>query len=79
MGLLELLWEGFTMIGEAITGFIKALLGLCHVTVEDWMIQFAVVVLLLIAVWKYGKHAPKLLLIILFLILASTIVNAFFG
>jgi hypothetical protein len=78
-GLLELLWTGFTLIGQAITGLIKAFLLAIGVPVEDWMIQIAVIILLLITIWKYGKHAPRLLLAVLLIILASIILGAFFG
>lgn len=77
--IVELLWSGIMLVGEAITLFIREFLKALGLPVADWMIQIAVIVLLLLVIRKYGKHGPKLLLVVLLFIMASIIVEAVFG
>jgi hypothetical protein len=78
--LIDLLVEGFRLVGAAVTGFIKlVLVDFAHLPVEDWMISVAVIFLLLVMAWKYGKKVPKLVLIVLVLVIVAIVANAFIG
>ncbi len=75
-GFLELLWRGFQLVGAGLVGAIRFILGLFNLSVPDWMIQIATVLVLLVVVFRYGKFISKILLVILLLLLSSTLINA---
>lgn len=77
--LVNLLWQGFQLIGDAVVIGVKAFFGLFGVEVPDWMIQVATIIILLLVVFKFGKWIGKIILIILLLLLASTVFNLFLG
>lgn len=75
LGLLQLLWQGFELIGEALMGLITFLLGLLGIVLPDWIPELGTIGILLIVVFKYGKFLGKILLTILLLLLASTLIQ----
>lgn len=74
--MIELLWRGFQMIGGAVVGIIRALLGLLNLTVPEWTIEIAMIIILLGVILKFGKYISKIFLVILLVLLASTFFNA---
>lgn len=71
------LWQGFQMIGGVLIAAIRGFVGLFGISVPDWTVELATIIVLLIIVLRYGKFLGKILLVILLLILASTLVQLF--
>lgn len=76
-GLLQLLWQGFELMGTALIGLITVFLGFFGLALPDWIAELGTIGILLILVFKYGKFLGKLLLVVLLLLLASTMVQLF--
>lgn len=74
-GLLQLLWQGFELIGSALIGLITLILGAFNLTLPDWIVELGTIGILLVVVFKYGKFLGKILLAVLLLLLASTLVQ----
>jgi len=72
---LNLLLQGFKAIGDAITILLQALFSALGWSVPDYAIRLIMLGLLAAVVWRYGKILPKLLLLIIAFVFASTIVG----
>ena len=57
---------------------LKTLFSLGGLVLEDWMVQVAVISLLILTVLRFGKYVPKLGLVLLFLVVVSAFVSIFF-
>lgn len=73
--LIELLWNGFQMIGQALAGIVQAVLSFFNLELPTWSIQLATGVILLGVILKYGKYVSKVILIVLLVVLASILFN----
>ena len=76
VGFVEVLWQGFQAISAGLIGLVKAFFGLFGWMVQDWMVELATIIILVLVVVKYGKFISKLLLVVLLILLASTLVHA---
>mgnify|MGYP000383167350 CR=1 FL=1 len=72
---LNLLLQGFKAIGDAITILLQALFSALGWNVPDYAIRLIMLGLLAAVVWRYGKLLPKLLLLVIAFVFASTIVG----
>jgi hypothetical protein len=63
--------SGLSLIGNAVTYFIKLLFLYVGFDVPDWMIQLAFVIVLVVTLYAVGSKANKLILVILVFILVS--------
>ena len=74
---LNLLLQGFKAIGDAITILLHALFSALGWNVPDYAIRLIMLGLLAVVVWRYGKLLPKLLLLIIAFVFASTLIGLF--
>ena len=74
---LNLLLQGFRAIGDAITILLQLLFSALGWNVPAWAIRLIMLGLLAVVVWRYGKLLPKLLLLVIAFVFASTLIGLF--
>lgn len=72
---LNLLIQGFRLIGDAITIIIQIVLAGFGFNVPDWAIRLMMLGFLALAVWRYGRLIPKLVFAAIGFIFLSTLVG----
>ena len=72
---LDLLIEGFTLIGDAITMILVLIFAALGLPVPDWAVRLIVLAFTGLAVWRFGKMIPKLLLVAIGFVALSTVLG----
>ena len=79
LNLLVMLWNGLSMLGQAIWGLINLPLNIFHIVIPEWIIQLVTLAFFVILLFKYGKHISKIILVVLLIVFGIMIFSAILG
>ena len=63
--------SGLSTVGDGFSNLILYILAAFGITVQPIYVKVASMILLVYVLWKYAKHLPKLLVIVIFLLALS--------
>jgi len=70
-GIVDQIIGGLKTVGEGFSNLILYMLNAFGLTVDPLYVKVASLILMVYVLWKYAKHLPKLLVIVIFLLALS--------
>ncbi|MGC8832402.1 MAG: hypothetical protein ACP5PQ_07470 [Thermoproteota archaeon] len=63
--------RGLALVGDAVTGFLRYVLGVFGLQVPDYAIRIGTILLVILVLWKYSNLMSKIVLYALVFLLLS--------